>query len=423
MCSGLDDGPLTRRWRSPAEAEPGWPDPPAEGVTRRAWLRTVDVRGQRLRRRGRSKPSSGPRDAPTTADELFQTVAAEVRKAIPYDGAMWFGVDPATMLAVAPALIEQLDDGYCDVFWHGEFHEHDANLFSDLARRPLPAASLRATTGDHPQRSARYRDFLRPQGYDDELRTVFRCSGSSWAIAALMREPGRRPFDEHDVALFGAISGIVAAAMRALATLVPPPTRLVQAPGLLLFDGDGVLVSVNTEAARWLADIFGADQRTRLGRDALADPNASDLVASVPIVPLLARARAVAAGRDDGQARLRLRDRGGRWVVLHASVLDGATTKGSVAVVVEPAKSAEIAPIIIEAYGLTVRERDVVQSIARGSSTPEIATELFLSAHTVRDYIKSVFDKVGVNSRAELIAKLFAEHYINPMHDGLVHID
>ena len=357
-----------------------------------------------------------------TPDELFQTVAVDVRKAIPYDGAMWFGVDPATMLAVARALIEQLDDGYCDVFWHGEFHEHDANLFSDLARRPLPAASLRSATGDFPQRSARYRDFLQPQGYDDELRTVFRCSGSGWAIAALMREPGRPPFDEHDAALLGAISGIVAGAMRALATLIPPPTRLVQAPGLLLFDSDGVLDSVNTEAARWLADIFGTDQ-DRDWVETLSDPNASDLVASVPIVPLLARARAVAAGRDDGQARLRLRDRGGRWVVLHASVLDGATTKGSVAVVVEPAKSAEIAPIIIEAYGLTVRERDVVQSIARGSSTPEIATELFLSAHTVRDYIKSVLDKVGVNSRAELIAKLFAEHYINPMHDGLVHID
>ena len=71
-------------------------------------------------------------------------------------------------------------------------------------------------------------------------------------------------------------------------------------------------------------------------------------------------------------------------------------------------------PIIIEAYGLTPRERDVVRAIARGSSTPEIAAELFLSAHTVRDYIKSVFEKVGVNSRGELVAKLFAEHYADP---------
>jgi DNA-binding NarL/FixJ family response regulator len=92
-------------------------------------------------------------------------------------------------------------------------------------------------------------------------------------------------------------------------------------------------------------------------------------------------------------------------------------------VVVEPAKSGEIAPIIIEAYGLSPRERDVVRAIARGLSTPDIAEELFLSAHTVRDYIKSVFEKVGVSSRGELVAKLFAEHYSDPLHDTMVHTD
>jgi len=183
-----------------------------------------------------------------------------------------------------------------------------------------------------------------------------------------------------------------------------------------------LIVSANAAATNWLTEIYGAGGQPNwvetFGVAAVPDINTA-----VPIVPLLSKARAIAAGRADGPARLRVRDRSGRWIILHASALEAATGNETVAVVVEPAKSADIAPIVIEAYGLTGREREVVRAIARGSSTPEIAAELFLSAHTVRDYIKSVFEKVGVNSRAELIAKLFADHYTDPMHEAAVHLD
>jgi DNA-binding CsgD family transcriptional regulator len=360
----------------------------------------------------------------STGDELFATLSQEVRKSVPFDGAMWFGVDPATLLAVAPARFEALDEGYCQTLWDGEFHEQDAALYRDLARQPTPAASIRAVTDGRPLRSSRYRHFVQPQGYDDELRVAFRSGESTWAVAALYRETGRLPFSAEEAAFMAAISGVVAAAFRsrvAMGTIVSP---LTTAPGLLMFDGSSVLISANAEATRWLTGIYGPDG-AGVGQwlDVLADPSADDRRSAVPIVPLLARARAVAGGLDEGPARLRLRDRNGRWLVLHASCLSGGAADGAVAVVVEPAKSTDIAPIVIEAYGLSPRERDVVLAIARGSSTPDIAAELFLSAHTVRDYIKSVFEKVGVSSRGELVAKLFAEHYTDPMHATAVHVD
>jgi DNA-binding NarL/FixJ family response regulator len=83
---------------------------------------------------------------------------------------------------------------------------------------------------------------------------------------------------------------------------------------------------------------------------------------------------------------------------------------------IEPAQAAEIAPIIVRAYAFTPRELDITHALARGLTTSEIATSLFLSAHTVRDYVKSIVEKVGVNSRGELVAQLFAEHYM-PQHD------
>ena len=150
-----------------------------------------------------------------------------------------------------------------------------------------------------------------------------------------------------------------------------------------------------------------------------------DLGVPTALFALVARARAVGEGRERTPSRIRLRDRRGRWLVLHASPLTGpgSADGGSVALVIEAAKSAEIAPIIIEAYSLTPRERDVLGAIARGGSTAEIAAELFLSPHTVRDYIKTVFEKLGVSSRGELVARLFAEHYADPVHATMVHAD
>jgi DNA-binding NarL/FixJ family response regulator len=134
------------------------------------------------------------------------------------------------------------------------------------------------------------------------------------------------------------------------------------------------------------------------------------------VVATLARARAVTEERDRGAACVRLRTRSGRWLVCHASTLrdaDGAIEAS--ALVIEPAQAAEVAPIVAEAHELSRREKEVAQLLAHGASTADIARELFISTHTVRDYVKAIFAKVGVSSRCELVAKLFAEHYA-PLH-------
>ncbi len=54
---------------------------------------------------------------------------------------------------------------------------------------------------------------------------------------------------------------------------------------------------------------------------------------------------------------------------------------------------------------LTERERDVLALIAQGHSNAEIATRLFLSPKTVRNYISSIFDKLQVTDRAQAIVR------------------
>ncbi|MDN4494941.1 response regulator transcription factor [Ureibacillus aquaedulcis] len=54
---------------------------------------------------------------------------------------------------------------------------------------------------------------------------------------------------------------------------------------------------------------------------------------------------------------------------------------------------------------LTERESQVLELVAEGKTTKEIAAELFLSAGTVRNYISTILDKLGVSNRIEAISR------------------
>ncbi|ATP42005.1 DNA-binding response regulator [Solibacillus sp. R5-41] len=54
---------------------------------------------------------------------------------------------------------------------------------------------------------------------------------------------------------------------------------------------------------------------------------------------------------------------------------------------------------------LTERESQVLELIAEGKTTKEIAAELFLAAGTVRNYISTILEKLGVGNRIEAIAR------------------
>lgn len=54
---------------------------------------------------------------------------------------------------------------------------------------------------------------------------------------------------------------------------------------------------------------------------------------------------------------------------------------------------------------LTDRESQVLGLVAEGKTTKEIAAELYLSAGTVRNYISTILDKLGVGNRIEAIQR------------------
>jgi two-component system, NarL family, nitrate/nitrite response regulator NarL len=69
----------------------------------------------------------------------------------------------------------------------------------------------------------------------------------------------------------------------------------------------------------------------------------------------------------------------------------------------EPSRAGEKSP-----FGLTRRERELVNLVAVGCSNKDIARKCFLREDTVKHHMSSIFDKTGVSTRLELA--LFALH-------------
>ncbi|MER5709565.1 helix-turn-helix transcriptional regulator [Streptomyces sp. NPDC002122] len=341
----------------------------------------------------------------TDTRELFSRTSARLRRFMPFDSAVWAATDPETGLITAPMLVENLGSGErCADYWESELLEENVLPFRDLARATVPAAGLRAATGDLPARSARFGRLLGSQGVDDELRAVLRVGDRPWAVVSLFRMGGGDPFGPAETTLLAGLSTPLALRLRRLArpSVSAGPTD-APAPGLVLFDPSGEPTSINEEARQHLSRLpEGPSIPSRLG-----------LRLPIWVVTTALQARAIARGRDRaGGARMRIRTVDGRWLTCHASCLSGpAGQPGPVALVIEPAAAADRAVLIAEAYGLTPRELEITQLITRGLPTAEIAATLFISPHTVRGHVKAVFAKTEASSRGELVARLFADHY------------
>ena len=169
-----------------------------------------------------------------------------------------------------------------------------------------------------------------------------------------------------------------------------------EAPALVVLDEHDRIVEATPGAAIWLRRV--------------ADSERPDEPVPEILQLLSAWARASADGALTAVPRARLRGGDGCWVSLHGSVTAGAGgadgAGGRVAIILQPATPPELAPLLLSGFGLTPGEREVCELVLAGESTKAIAADLFISPYTVQDRLKTIFAKVGVRSRRELVARL-----------------
>ena len=107
-------------------------------------------------------------------------------------------------------------------------------------------------------------------------------------------------------------------------------------------------------------------------------------------------------------ACVRIVTKRGALIAVHAARLRDSSGNGPVALTITPAVPAERASLFLAAFGLTPAQRRVANLVLQGRTTGQIVVELRVSAHTVQDHLKAVFDKVGVRSRRELVITLMS---------------
>lgn len=325
---------------------------------------------------------------------LRRELLGKLKPVLNFDACSLMTIDPATLMITSSVTHGLAAAGARHVFAN-EYLEEDFNKVADLARSADHI--LQATQGD-PMRSRRFRELLPHVGFGTELRAAFVVDNACWGGAFVYRFMDRAPFTPVESAFLSGVATHIAVGLRSAVLLArAQEPHGDDGPGLLLLDESARVISQSEQAERYL--------------HALGDEwRAGELPSS--IYGLEARARALAGGTappGTAPARLRIPTSQGHWLAFHATAMAG--NKATVAIIVEKARPAEVAPLVFEAYGLTPREQQVAQRVLAGFSTREIAETLVISEYTVQDHIKAIFTKTGVSSRRELSGRIFFDAY------------
>jgi DNA-binding CsgD family transcriptional regulator len=326
------------------------------------------------------------------ARTLRRQVTEELRRAIGFDAHAWLLTDPVTAVGAAPV---------ADVPWMRELpaqirlkYASRVNRWTALGDSPVVLLH-EATSGDLAQ-SLVWRDLLVRYGVSDVASVVFEDRFGCWAFLELWRADGTR-FAATDAGLLRDLVHPLTLALRRCqaSTFVAraPRDEPRIGPVVLLLTPDLTVRGQTPQAEGYLRALVPAAE------DRQPIPAAAYNVA--------AQLLALEDGIDANPPTARVHVAGGLWMTARAARLDGPgpAREQDIAVTLEESSAAERVDLFCRAFGLTSRERELIEQLVEGRDTREVAQHMFLSQNTVQDHLKSIFDKTATRSRRALLAR------------------
>jgi DNA-binding CsgD family transcriptional regulator len=319
--------------------------------------------------------------------------AAVLRRAVGFDGWCWLLTDPGARLPTRD-LGENVVGGQ-SVRRFSQRHPEASALAWQRSAGPVIVTS--AVTGGDLARDPLWRETFGPAGVGDYLGAPLIAGGTCWGQLHLHRDGSEGFFSAADAGFLAEVAPLLAARLRDGLRARPQddgPRRGDPAePGTIVVDEDLSVTAATPAAWEWIGRL-GLPSRSD------ADPLPGFIYSAAARVAL---SRALGADPPPG-ARARLQAADGRWTVVRVTPLVGAA--GGYLITVEAARPDDLAPLLMRAWSLTAREREVAHLVIDGLSSQDIAQALFISPHTARDHVRAILGKTGVSRRKDLVATL-----------------
>lgn len=328
-----------------------------------------------------------------------------MRKQIEFDAYCFTLTDPLTLLSTG-ALTAPAIEHMHDKLLAAEYAKLDQLSYEEMVRNNRYVVRLHEAAGGKPQLNQRYTELLEPEGFSDELRAALFYEGQCWGFLTLFKcktaaQPIFTETDEQQLEWLVPIMGEVLKQYYYDRAALSVQTAECE-QGFLLLSGQLQVLYCNERGKKLLRLLQQAEQLTEqllpkplqaLGSKLLADHRLQQHSLFIPL-------------QNEGFMTIKA----AYLQPADASAADAsyphAAAQQQIVVTMQPASPASMLPYLMQLYGLTPREQQMVYELLKGSSNKQIASQLAISGHTVQDHLKAIFAKVEVSSRSELIWKL-----------------